>query len=307
MADLDLKERFRTLDEARWPDLWPAIEARARRPERVRAGRIRALLAPRRLIPALAMVIVAIAVVIVVIPGGQRSALAVIQEARQHYALFPEFHAVVIQRTPGAALFGDLLPETRATFPQPPDRIVVYEMWQQDTGHWRSEVIENSYEREPEDLRVFATPQAGVFWVSDGEQVAYSAYDDRGERVLQVTPAGDPAAGQMRLDASGLLDPAVYNFREHDNAFFEQHCSVLPDEELLGRDARRIHCRDPRSRNYSEGPILDFDVWLDAQTGLLLKVQDRVDGVWLEVKSIDFEPEFPEGIFDLPTRKEAMG
>ncbi|HEU4354713.1 MAG TPA: hypothetical protein VFT27_03915, partial [Actinomycetota bacterium] len=227
----------------------------------------------------------AIAVVIVVqLPSGRQDAVAVMRDARATFASLPAFHATTYKRVPGAWL-QDSAPELERPVP---DQVFEREISYMDATHFRHEVTSVTWGADgSRALLAQLDVQEGEYWVADGK---YFASYVPSANSLAVEPIRDPA--DLRFFAAGELDPEVEYFADPGDWYIRQYCEVLPDDTMLGRTVRRIHCLDPRMRQYEGGPVLDVDVSIDAATGMLLELESRNEGLLFAVTSLDLAPPF---------------
>lgn len=283
----DLRERFEAFDDVRWPDLWPAIEARAREIQRAPTPRARRRYDARRLVPAAAAAVVgAIVATVLVLPRPQ-SALAVVEEGIRKFEHVPPFHAFLQGHVPAEQVAfytrGEVRTESRYR----------YEVWYRSSEAWRLTLVDNS-------LPVIPPGKPGFFMVRNGP--ALHTYDPEDNT---FATASSPPLPPERLGVSplGTLDweKTGDKLRECSDAGGE--LELLPDETVAGRDARHIRCS-----------ALRLEVWIDAETGLLLRQLQRVDpaelppvppggrflnpGDRFEVASVEYDPALPPGIFE---------
>ena len=245
---------------------------------------------------ALTLAIVA-AIVLGALPGGGPSALALIREARQRFQQIPAFRASVVHRQ-----FGELIGEERRLEPGTvPDLVLEREISYLDDRHFLVEVVRNSYDGDTGPwVDVHGDRSAGSFTVADGTYLAdYLAKS--GE--LLVGSIDDEKVADLRREGTQLLDPSLHAFGDFSDPFYRDHCDARPDEQVAGRTAHRIHCEDAEAAGTS------FDVWLDAETGFVLRIDISgvitgsglldVEGTALEVRSIEYEPAFAPDAFEL--------
>lgn len=290
----DLKERLGTLDEVRWPDLWPAIEARARQavpaaPRPPWSWRVR-----RRLVPAGAIAMAALIAVIVTLVPRPQSALAIVDEAKQKFEHVPPFHAIIAGHVPAEIVARDTGGKVaiEATYR--------WELWYRSGDSWRLTLLENSV---PSD----SPGASGGFLLRTGD---FSYRYEAASNSFVATPVGGPHTPAVRFASPfGQLgwDETGDNVRRCEDS--GEHLEVLPDEEVAGRTARHIRCASL------------FDVWVDAETGQLLRVA-RPDSVLrslpegppyepdplgflfltpgdrVQIVSVEYNAVFPPGILD---------
>ncbi|MFN2588087.1 MAG: hypothetical protein ABR613_08220 [Actinomycetota bacterium] len=231
-----------------------------------------------------------VALLVGTLPGGSPSALAVVQDAREKFAEIPPFRATVIQRTPGEAIAEEERLE------RAPDLVVQREVAYQDDAHFRVEVVSSSWDGKTgawNDHR----ESGGSFTVADGTYLAdYGAFQNE----LSVGRLEDEDISAIRFRATALLDPDLHEFGDYSDAYFEEHCKLLPDDTIAGRRARHIQCQED----------IDTDIWVDAEWGFVLRYESdgvTVDGepigrlTWLEVTSISYGTTFDPSEFEIVT------
>lgn len=149
------------------------------------------------------------------------------------------------------------------------DWVRVEALWYRDEKTWRKDVREDS-------LPELSGLGAGSFIVQNGDEKG--VYDAL-ENAFSVEPDADGA-----VEAIGRLVP------EADAAYAERRCESAGRDEIAGRPARRLRCRFGTLGN----PIAD--VWLDAETGVYLKLV--TPDYRLEVMSIEYDPTFDPDTFE---------
>lgn len=149
------------------------------------------------------------------------------------------------------------------------DWVRVEALWYRDESTWRKEVREDS-------LADMEGLGAGSFIVRNGEEkgVYYAQ-----ENAFSLEPDADGAA-----EALGGLVP------ELDAAYAAERCESAGTGEIAGRPARHLRCRYGTKGN----PIAD--VWLDAETGISLKLV--TPDYRREVTSIEYDPAFDPDTFE---------
>lgn len=85
--------------------------------------------------------------------------------------------------------------------------------------------------------------------------------------------------------------PLVWFDPTTDAAFSEGSCDEIAQEEIAGRPARHLRCG-----NWQQVPGKSADVWLDAEIGIYLRVEDP-SGYTLEVSSVELDPAFDDSTF----------
>lgn len=287
---IDLKERFKRLDRIPSPDLWAAIQARAAQPvEREDVGRIRRRVGLRRLIPAAAAVTVVVAVLTLVLPltrVERRPAFAIVEDAIKAVQSLPPFSASVSYSFVEA---GDV--SGRGT----------YAVSYRSRTVWRVEVTERV--GNPAGPGNFAEELAFMFGefsgpsdyiVSDGERVglflAAKNYFFSKPLELSGSPLGqlaweDPFAGPERgvfptpVPAEGREGPPLTTWRKRCD-----DSKTFANEQVAGRPARHVECGD-------------WELWIDATTGLILKV--RTSAYRAEIRTIEYSARFASEVFEV--------
>lgn len=290
----DLRERFRALDETRWPDLWPSIEARAEQPTLRALPRMRSRLALRRLVPAAAAVVAGLIVAITVLVPRPPSALAIVNEARADFEHVPPFHAIIVGHVPAELVARDTGGKVST------EAVYRWELWYQSGDSWRLTLLENSVpSNNPGPSGGFLLLAGEFFYRYEAASNSFVA--------RQVGGRGTPAS--RFASPLGVLgwDETGDKLAECEDS--GERLEVLPDEEVGGRTARHIRC----------GSL--FEVWIDAETGLLLRlVQPQIlarsgpepeayepgplgavtltPGDRVEVASVEYDPFFPPGTLE---------
>lgn len=282
---IDLKERFRTLDRMRPPDLWPAIRARALETGRRPAPPPHRLITIRRLVPVGAAAVAALIAILVLVVPRPQSASAIVQEAIANAASLPPLRATVSY----SFIPGSPVPGTG-----------VYEVSYESRTVWRVNVVERTGNpvgpgNFAEEL-AFAFPFAGQFSgpgdfiVSDGEReglyLARRNYFFSRSLELEQSPLGqltweDSFVGQQ----SGVFPTPVAG--PAPLTTWKGRCAdsqVFSDEQIAGRAARHVRCGD-------------WELWIDAETGLVLRVE--TSAYILEINEIDYAPAFSSGAFEV--------
>ena len=245
-------------------------------------------------VAAAAAIALALALVIVRLPSGTNDALAVMREARAKFAALPPFQATTMQRIPGAWLRGEI----DGLDAPIPDVVFERDIAYLDATHFRNLVTGSSWGGGGTRAAVAAieasNPRAGEYWAADGE---YFAHYLPSPSSFTVMPVQDEQS--LAYFAAGMLDPNVEAMADPSDAYIAAHCEVLPDETMLGRTVHHLHCTDPAFRQHEGGPTLDLDTYIDEETGMLLKMASRNEGVWFEATSVDLAPGFTAEDFAL--------
>lgn len=290
----DLKEHLRALDETQWPDLWPAIEARAAKPAPRFLPPMRGRFALRRVLPAAAAVLAVLIVAITALVTRPPPALAIIEEARRAFERVPPFHAIIAGHVPAEIVAHDTGGKVTT------EAVYRWELWYESGNSWRLTLLENSV---PSDSP--GTP--GGFLLRTGDfsyryEAASNSYSAR-------SVSGAPGGAARFASPFGNLGWEETGDRIRECEDSGGRLEVLPDEEVAGRAARHIRC----------GSL--FDVWIDAETGQLLRLtRSETDlrslpegpqyephplgflflnpGDRVEIASIEYDPAFPPGIFE---------
>jgi peroxiredoxin len=232
---------------------------------------------------ALAVAAIAIAVVIASRPS-LASALDVIRQARAAFAHMPPFQATYhVALNPGggeAAFKAQGVPKgATATV------VVSYG----GTDRFRTQIV--AEHRIP--LTHTATPRPGSYQVFDGRTLA--TYNSLWKRF-----DSSPAHGIQTLEFLSWHGA----YPEWERVCRGPHSKVLTDAQIAGRDARHIRCTDFTGETW--------ELWIDRQTGLLLKVVGQVGGGddffplggvgtsakgGFEIEKLRYDPSFPAGTF----------
>lgn len=228
--------------------------------ERPRRARWRWSLPPRVGWAVAVVAVVALVVVTSLVTVSKpATAYAVVQEARQRFAHLQPFTAVTFRRVPGEMVGEDF---NRHDLP---DLEVVHRVQYGDDRHWRNSVVSSSYDAAaPPGFESFnGGERAGDYQVSDGTYIAHYLANDRR---LKVRPLAEMPVTSRRQAATGDLDPGFYGFTIPAK-LLRQGCKVVADATWIGRPARRLDCYRPDTHQlYSK-------MWLDKQTGLVLRLQ----------------------------------
>jgi hypothetical protein len=147
----------------------------------------------------------------------------------------------------------------------------VYEVWYGGTARSRQNVLESVN---------IPDQSCGDFTVFDGKQL--QVYDYYAETNTYTVSRTHPDFSMVRW----LTWSASYPGLEPKLATWRDRCvnpAVALGPLIAGRATLHVHC---------EG----FDVWVDRETGLVLKNAEP-SNTW-EVTSIEYDPIFPKGIFE---------
>jgi thiol-disulfide isomerase/thioredoxin len=193
-------------------------------------------------------------------PAGARD---IAGEREAILARVPPLRATVSQTTGRESVAAEI-PDSRGG-----DWVRVETLWYRDASTWRKEVREDS-------LPELSGLGAGSFIVQNGEEK--SVY------YAQENAFSVEADAEGALEAVGRLVPGL------DAAYTEERCESVGSAEIAGRPARHLRCRYRTKGD----PIAD--VWLDAETGIYLKLVTA--DYRLEVTSIEYEPTFEPGTFE---------
>jgi DNA-binding beta-propeller fold protein YncE len=244
------------------------VEEEARPPELPPRRRARIWFGPRlRLVRVgVAAALAAIAATLVMILPKQPSAFAVLERARDRFERLP-FHATVRN------VFGEFVGD---------DTLVVEHRFKSAT-QWRSTVKSSSNPRTPEE--------AGDFTVFDGTREGRYEVEENTFYFRPASEVGDPygASGANERDPTEGYWPSATGLKQTPQ-FLDENCRVSEDR-VAGRAADKLTC------DTGGDPLGTVGIWLDRETGFMLKVE--TPEVVREVMSIDYDPAFPTGIFDV--------
>jgi peroxiredoxin len=251
---------------------------------------------PRRVLPvrlrrpllagaaALAVAAIVIAAVVASRPSPA-SALDVIRQSRAAFAHMPPFQATYqVALNPGG---GEEAFKAQGV-PKGATATVVVSYGGPD--RFRTQIV--AEHRIP--LTQTATPRPGSYEVFDGRTDA--AYNSLWKRF-----DSSPARGVPALE--GLSWHGAYP--DWERVCRGPHSEVLADVQIAGRDARHIRCTDFTGNTW--------ELWIDRQTGLLLKIVGKVgsDDFFLgggigtsakggfEIEKLRYNPPFPAGTFSV--------
>lgn len=273
MHDDLLTAAFATLDgdvEPR-PEFAAALLARMETElhEPVAAKALRPRRSRRRwsLVPAVAIAAATALVVVgvVSVTPERVSALNVIQSARAHFAALPPVHVIYTVRADNDTNHPSL------------ESVSTNELWYAGPTRWRLDVVASN---------TTAAGRPGEFRVADGTLQAHYTKLPGLFEVGRLSDIDGPPVWDVSPQTVWL---ASGRHGMSPDAWFRSRCSTRP-ETFLGRAASRLTCDNNR-----------LSVWVDKETGLMLKVVDRgyATGLVREVTRLDLRPRFPAGLFTL--------
>jgi len=257
----DLKERLRDLDQLEAPDLWLTIVDRAQAEPRSAAPPAKRFGTgrPSLLLGAAVAVLAALVTGVFALPiGAPASALAVIDRARSEFGQVPPFRAEIVTR-----LDAEVVAAERPGY-RGPDALVRRIVSYVGADQWRRDIVEN-----PVGV---LDPAAGSHVVWDGETLGVYHAD---EEWFQTEPT-----------ASGW-DPLGWLSWARADRYWHDACAdgdVLVDDEVAGRPATHLDCGE-------------FAVWIDAETGLILKHVTPESSE--EIVAIAYGVDFEAALFDV--------
>jgi hypothetical protein len=223
-----------------------------------------------RLAAAATVALVAIAAATLTLRTAEESALAALRDAQRQAAAVAPFRAVVSHRVGGALALG-----TVGLAATGEDWVSVSELSYGGDAGWQRLVVRDS----------FAPAARRVVW--DGRTLGIDRPEQRRYYVFTRTRA---RSGVERLSPLATLSPRFRLFPVPPSVapetYFRERCRVGEDSVAAARPARRLTCGEREFR---------FSVWLDRETGLLLKLASPGDV--LEVKSIEYDVRFPRAEF----------
>lgn len=240
-------------------------EAQQRTPERPRKRRLTWLRTRPAIAFGLAVLLIIGAASVLLIPRP-RSALAVLQDAREKFKELPPYHAKTFVTAD----------EDRSA----PDFDVTWETedWYASRTRFKSVVTASNFA---------AIGSPGTFRVSDGTLLGEYRADIN---VFTATPLDELDSPQ---DPAGFFNPSLQWWgsgtgeAKPSDRFFEENCTGEPGE-YIGRKVTRLICpAEPRQ----------IDLWVDDETGMLLRIQ--VFDVIREIRSIEFRPQFDASTFEV--------
>lgn len=218
---------------------------------------------------ALAVATVAVTSVIVSIRDAP-SALAALEDARLRFAEMPSYHARTAVRANDDA--------------QDPDFETSWETedWYRDVTGWRTTFTSST--------------STSRYAVGDHEVMSpelYGVYDASTD-VFMVRPAsevdGSTTSPSFFFDPSlqWWSDGSVGDMGKPSDEFFRKSCTATSGRRWAGRPATKLTC---------EAQPADLELWLDDATGMILRL--AAFDIVREITSIELDPEFPSGIFDV--------
>jgi hypothetical protein len=219
---------------------------------------------------ALALVAVAIGLVLA-LRVTEESALAAIRDAQRQAAVVPPFRAVVSHRLAGELALGTVALATGQ------DWVSVSELAYGGETGWRRLVLRDS----------LAGASRSVVW--DGRMLGISRPEQRRFYVYPRASARRRSAAEQ-LSPLATLSPRFRLFpvppAVEPEEYFRENCRVGADARMAGRPARSVTCGERDFR---------FSLWLDRETGLLLKLE--TPGAVLEVRSVELDARFGSAEF----------
>lgn len=281
MNDDELRRALRTLERVQPPEgvadalferlLDELAEERVSRPAPLpRRRRLRWLQGRPVIAFGVALALLIGAAVVVLVPRP-RTALAVLQEARQRFEDLPPYHATTVVRANDDA--------------SDPDFETTWETedWHASVRRWRTLFTSGdlSFTGGPGSYRVFDGTLVGDFH-AEANVFTVMPFEDLDQEFEQASPSFffNPSLQYWSTGEEGVAGKPT-------DQFFEEDCTATPGR-FIGRAATAIHC---------EAKPSDLEVWVDDETGMLLRIQ------WFdvirEIRTIEFRPEFPAGIFEV--------
>lgn len=232
-------------------------------------ARLRHTLAWRsRLVAAGAAALAVVAVVagaVLALRTAEESALAAMTDAQRQAAVVPHFRAVVSHRVAGELALGTVGLTTGE------DWVSLSELSYGGEMGWHRLVLRDSFVASSRRV-VWNGRVLGIDRPEQDRFYVYSGARARGRVAEQLSPLAT-LSPRFRLFP---VPPAVL-----PETYFRESCRVSGDAEVAGRPARRLTCGERDFR---------FSLWLDRETGLLLKL--TTPGSELEVQSIEFDVRF---------------
>jgi hypothetical protein len=233
---------------------------------------------------ALAVAAIVVSAVVVSRPSPA-SALDVIRQARAAFAHMPPFQATYqVSMNPGGGrdVFKAQGVPTGAT------ATVVVSYGGPD--RFRTQIL--AEHRIP--LKHTSTPRPGSYQVFDGR--TYASYNSLWKRFDSYPSSGIPALEGLSWHGTS---PNWDRFCRGPNS------KVLADMQIAGRDARHIRCTAYTGQSWQ--------LWIDRQTGLLLKIVGQVGGDdfflgggigtsakgGFQIEKLRYNPPFPAGTFSV--------
>lgn len=244
------------------------VDEEARPPELPPRRRARIWFRPRPRLVTVGVVaaLAAIAATLVTILPNQPSAFAALERARDRFERRP-FHATVRN------VFGEFVG----------DDTLVVEHWFKSETEWRTTVVSSANPDTPEE--------AGDFTVFDGTREGRYEVEENAFYFRPASEVDDPyvASGANERDPTEGYWPSITGLKQTPQ-FLDENCRVSEDR-VAGRAADKLTC------DTGGKPLGTVNIWLDRETGFMLKVE--TPEVVREVMSIDYDPAFPTGIFDV--------
>jgi hypothetical protein len=240
---------------------------------------------------ALAVAAIAIAAVVASRPSPA-SALDVIRQARAAFAHMPPFQATYqVALNPGG---GEEAFKAQGV-PKGATATVVVSYGGPD--RFRTQIVAEHLI----PLAHTATPRAGSYQVFDGRTAA--SYNSLYKRFDSSPANGIPALEGLTWHGASP---------DWERVCGGPHSEVLADAQIAGRDARHIRCTDFTGNTW--------ELWIDRQTGLLLKIVGHVgsDDFFLgggigtsakggfQIEQLRYNPAFPAGTFSVKAPPGAM-
>ncbi len=218
----------------------------------------------------MALAAAAIAVVVVPILSSGPSAVAAMEEARGAFERLSSFSATLAGRQDGSIVGAETSPGTHVA-----DRLFRQDLWYRGDEGWRVDIIEDTV---PE---LSGGPGSQAIW--DGNELNAYRADENSYTIADNVEGG---FGPMHLlDPNNATWPIFGGDVRTSDDYFEQECRVEPDAKVAGRTTRHLSCEAGR-----------IEIWLDVETGLVLK--SRSELAEHEVTRFEFEPEFEPGTFE---------
>jgi hypothetical protein len=236
---------------------------------------LRRVLAPGpRLLPAagvFAVVAVVVGAAVLALRTAEDSALAAITEAQQQAAVVSPFRAVVSQRVAGELALGTVGLATGE------DWVSLSELSYGGETGWHRLVLRDSLS--PAARRVVWDGR--VLGIDRPEQARFYVYPRVNARGRSVARQLSPLATLSPRFRLFPVPPSV-----QPETYFRESCRVGSSQYIAGRPARSLRCGGREFR---------FTLWLDRESGLLLKL--ATPGTVLEVRSIEFDVRFAPADF----------
>jgi len=232
------------------------------------------------LVAASVTVIVAILASVLVLVPRPKSALALVQDARQRFRSIPSLEAV-LERVVSTK---QLEPELHR---KAPSWVQTTQIDFRDDHHARITVVKDVHDP-------FSGDQTGAFTVYNPQ---FSGLYDPVARTFTVGPASE-APGGARNTALLWLSPEFSGGPKLTEQAIKTGCTVMQDTIVAGRPVHHISCTISPIPQEGLYPGARAQVYLDAETGAVLKMAFP-NGGGFEVKSIRYRPSFAPGTFDV--------